>query len=229
MSVETIVETTVPMREDQVSATIKIIQQREKKLSYLRELLRKKKSKLLVSEIVTAEKELQHFKLQLPPQLPTLQSVSQLSVSQLSVLQKPATRNGEIDSRVNDTMKDNETLDNEIPTDGLEKEFALSCGTKDISGKPIHVTGRNTWRGAPSPMTSKEKIGDDGYEDKFSCSFKEEIQCTIKGEKCTVHNSYITALMYKQLAQLSGKISIDILFEEGKTTGTLYAVKSPQL
>ena len=124
-------------------------------------------------------------------------------------------------------MKDNETLDqkDEIPTDGLEKEFAPTCGTKDIASKAIHVTGRSTWRGKPSPMTSKDKIGDDGLEDKYTCSFKEDVRCTIKDEKLTVHDSYITALMYKQLDQLAGDVSIDALFGEGKCTGVLYAVK----
>lgn len=126
-------------------------------------------------------------------------------------------------------MSKNETLD-EIPTDNLEGSFEPTGATKILTGKPVHVIGRSTWRGPPSELTKEEKIGDDGKEQKYACKVAEKFECTIKDEEVEASQFYITELMYNQLDRLvPDDTSIDMLFKEGKKTGTLYVVKRKNL
>ena len=126
-------------------------------------------------------------------------------------------------------MSKNETIDkdkSEISTDNLDSNFGPTGRTKDILKKPIHVKGRQTWRGQPSPKSSQDKIGEDGKEQKYSCQIVEEFDTVIKQEETKASSFYITEMMYNQLDKLvSDDKSIDILFQEGKHTGTLYVVK----
>jgi len=131
-------------------------------------------------------------------------------------------------------LKQNTILNkpNEISTENLSKDFGPTISLKDAADKPMHVCGRQTWRGKPSPQTTQDKIGDDGKEDKFSCQTTEEFEGYIKkdNKKVKSNSIYITALMYRQLGDLApNDISIDILFKEGKTTGVLYGTKRNSL
>lgn len=122
----------------------------------------------------------------------------------------------------------------EISTDNLSKDFGPTIPLKDVAGKPMHVCGRQTWRGKPSPQSSQEKIGEDGKEDKFSCQTAEDFEGSVTKDgtkvKVKANSVYITALMYRQLGDLApDDVSIDILFKEGKTTGVLYGVKRKSL
>lgn len=136
-------------------------------------------------------------------------------------------------------MSKNDTLDKDsnkdgnndmISTDGLESNFGPTCATKDIVKKPIHITARHTWKGKPTEMTSKDKIDENGKENKYSCEFAEEFTVDIKGEKLQVSSVYITELMYNQLDNLvPSDQSIDAIFHAGKKTDTLYIVKRKNL
>lgn len=132
------------------------------------------------------------------------------------------------------TKQNSLNASDEISTDNLSKDFGPTIPLKDVAGKPMHVCGRQTWRGKPSPQSSQDKIGEDGKEDKFSCQTTEEFEgnVTKDGNKSKVkaNSVYITALMYRQLGDLApDNVSIDILFKEGKTTGVLYGVKRKSL
>jgi len=132
------------------------------------------------------------------------------------------------------TKQNNLNESNEISTDNLSKDFGPTLPLKEIAGKPMHVKGRQTWRGKPSPQSSPDKIGEDGKEDKFSCQTVEEFEGTVTKDgnkvKVKANSVYITAVMYKQLGDLApDNVSIDILFKEGNTTGVLYGVKRKSL
>lgn len=130
----------------------------------------------------------------------------------------------------NQTIDNNSSNDTEISTENLDSNFGPTCGTKDIVKKAIHVTGRSTWKGAPTEMTPRDQIGEDGKIDRFSVQFVEKFDVMIKGEKVKVSSVYITSLMYKQLDRLiPGEMSIDMMFKEGKQTGVLYIVKRKNL
>lgn len=114
----------------------------------------------------------------------------------------------------------------EISTDNLDQNFGPTGPLKKIVKKAIHVCGRSTWRGTPSKLTSKDKIGEDGKEPKYAMQIAEEFEVLLKDEKINVSSFYITGLMYNQLDNLvPDDTSIDMLFKEGKKTGTLYVVK----
>jgi len=128
-------------------------------------------------------------------------------------------------------MSENETIDNsEIPTGNLEGNFGPTCASKAIVSKVLHITGRKTWRGKPSEMTSQDKIGEDGMEQKYSCQFVEEYDVVIKSEKVKTSSVYITEIMFKQLDKLvADDQSIDMIFASGKKTGALYIVKRKKI
>lgn len=132
--------------------------------------------------------------------------------------------------KLSDKMSKNDTRDNIISTDGLESNFGPTCGTKDVVKKPIHITSRHTWKGKPTEMTSKDKIDENGKEQKYSCQFEEKYTVDIKGDKLSVSSVYITELMYNQLDKLvPDDQSIDEIFHKGKKTGTLHIVKRKNL
>lgn len=98
--------------------------------------------------------------------------------------------------------------------------------TKYIEGRQVRICSRNTFRGTPSPRSQKEKIGQDGKEQKYTIKVLEKFECPIKNEtKKDVSSFWVTEGMYTRLDRLSAEKTIDQMFDAGMHTNPLIACK----
>ena len=113
---------------------------------------------------------------------------------------------------------------NEIPTTNLNKPIEKTLGSKEIQDKVIHVCGRSKFRGKPSPMSSADKIGEDGKEEKYTISTVEQFELEYRDEgKQKISTFFVSDVVYGQVGRLAD--NIDELFQQGKHTGPLVLCK----